>query len=119
RHEMALHTRGPLGDVPRARRVRSAPADEPGEALAGARVHGDAHASAAAYGSGRSSVSAVRDKLEEELGARSVGGVEIDGRDVPVAFAASQEQVVLLLELARAQGWSVLPIGSGTKLERG
>jgi glycolate oxidase FAD binding subunit len=64
-------------------------------------------------------VSAVRDKLEEELGARAVGGVEIDGRDVPVAFAASQEQVVLLLLLASAQGWSVLPIGSGTKLERG
>ncbi len=64
-------------------------------------------------------MSAVRDKLEEELGARAVGGVAIDGRDVPVAFASSQEQVVMLLQLAAAQGWSVIPIGSGTKLDRG
>jgi glycolate oxidase FAD binding subunit len=64
-------------------------------------------------------VSAVRDKLEEELGARAVGTVGVDGRDVPLAFASTQEQVVMLLSLASAQGWSVIPIGSGTKLERG
>jgi FAD/FMN-containing dehydrogenase len=64
-------------------------------------------------------VGAIRDKLEEELGARAVGTLDVDGRSIPLAFASDEAQVVMLLQLAGSMGWSVLPVGSGTKLAHG
>ena len=64
-------------------------------------------------------MSETRDALESEIGARGVGTAVIDEREVPVAFANSEEDVVRLLNLAAARNWRVTPIGSGTKIERG
>jgi glycolate oxidase FAD binding subunit len=64
-------------------------------------------------------VSETRDVLERELGARAIGTAVIDEREIPVAFATSEAEVVALLGVAAAHGWRVTPIGSGTKIERG
>jgi glycolate oxidase FAD binding subunit len=64
-------------------------------------------------------VSETRDVLERELGARGVGTAVVDDREVPVAFPANEAVVVELLRIAAERSWRVLPIGSGTKLERG
>lgn len=64
-------------------------------------------------------MSETRDALEAEIGARAVGTTSIDGRHVPVAFPADEAQVQALLALAASRRWRVLPIGSGTKLDRG
>lgn len=64
-------------------------------------------------------MSETRDALEAEIGARAVGTTTLDGRNVPVAFPATEEQVMALLRLASSRGWRVLPIGAGTKLDHG
>lgn len=64
-------------------------------------------------------MSETRDELERVIGARAVGTVSVDGRDVPLAFASGEAEVVALLELAHARRWRVMPIGSGTKIARG
>lgn len=64
-------------------------------------------------------MSETRDALEAEIGARAVGTTSIDGRHVPVAFPTDEAQVQALLALAASRRWRVLPIGSGTKLDRG
>ncbi|MBL8859023.1 MAG: FAD-binding oxidoreductase [Planctomycetes bacterium] len=61
----------------------------------------------------------TRDVLESEIGARAVGTAVIDEREVPVAFANSEADVVRLLTLAASRNWRVTPIGSGTKIDRG
>lgn len=64
-------------------------------------------------------MSETREVLERELGARAIGTAVVDERELPVAFATSEAEVVALLAIAAERKWRVLPIGSGTKLEQG
>lgn len=61
-------------------------------------------------------MSGVATELERVVGADGVGARTIDGAPVPEARPASEEEARELVRLAGANGWTLLPLGAGTKL---
>lgn len=58
----------------------------------------------------------VAAELERELDPDARGRLETPAGSLPLAAPGSLEEWRFVLDLARAQGWSVLPVGTGSKL---